>query len=90
MIASEFHQKLLNFPNVKKSFQGVFSADTIPTKINNKSFIICNTDIKNGSGKHWYCVIKLQPSILECFDSLGIANEKKNFLITHFNQKDDG
>ena len=81
MLSPEFSEKLSHFPNLKKYFQGVFSADTIPSKINNKSFLICNTDIKNGSGKHWYCVLKFAPSILECFDSLGIDDQKKTFFV---------
>ena len=81
MISSEFAEKLSHFPNLKKKFGGIFSADTLPIKLKPKSFIICNTDVEKGPGKHWYCVVKLNTSVLECFDSLGIDSEKKLFHI---------
>ena len=87
MLSSEFAEKLSQFPNLRKHFNGVYSADTIPIRLRNKSFIICNTDIEKGSGKHWYCIVKLKNSVLECFDSLGIDSEKKTFLKSHLNQK---
>ena len=87
MISPEFAEKLSHFPNLKKHFGGIFSADSLPIKIKPKSFIICNTDVEKGPGKHWYCVVKLNTSVLECFDSLGIDSEKKLFLETHFHQK---
>ena len=87
MLSVEFEQKLSQFPNLKKHFHGVFAADTIPSKIKLKSFLICNTDDQKGTGKHWYCVVKINSTTLECFDSLGIDNEKKLFLTSSFNHK---
>ena len=79
-----------NFPEIRKHFQGVFSADNLPQKIKNNSFIICNTDLRSGPGKHWYCVVKLTTTILECFDSLGIDNGKKMFIASQLRQKGIG
>lgn len=87
MLSPEFEQKLSQFPNLKKHFGGVFSADTIPSKIKLKSFLVCNTDVHKGPGKHWYCIVKINSTTLECFDSLGIDTEKKLFLESSFNHK---
>ena len=87
MLSFEFEEKLSHFPNLKKHFVGVFSADTIPSKIKLKSFLVCNTDIQQGSGKHWYCIVKINATTLECFDSLGIDNEKKIFLKSSLHHK---
>ena len=87
MLSPEFDEKLSKFPNLKQHFGGVFSADTLPQKLKLKSFIICNTDVNRGSGKHWYCIVKLETSVLECFDSLGIDAGKRFFFKTHFNHK---
>ena len=87
MISSEFAEKLSHFPNLKKKFGGIFSADTLPIKLKPKSFIICNTDVEKGPGKHWYCVVKIDSSTIECFDSLGVNYEKKKFLAEKFKQR---
>ena len=87
MFSNEFEKKLSHFPNLNKHFGGVYSSDTNPLRIRQKSFIICNTDVQKGSGKHWYCIVKLENSTLECFDSLGIDSQKKEFLKSHFHQK---
>ena len=80
MFSNEFEKKLSHFPNLNKHFGGVYSSDTIPLRIRQKSFIICNTDVQKGSGKHWYCILKSEANTLECFDSLGIDQAKKQFL----------
>ena len=87
MISSDFANKLSNFPEIKKHFQGVFSADNLPKSIKKNHFIICNTDILKGTGKHWYTVVKLQNDCLEYFDSLGVDNIKKAFIQNNFHQK---
>ena len=80
MISSEFEEKLSHFPQVKKYFRGVFSSNNLPKFMPKRSFIICNTDVSSGPGKHWYCVVKFNSDQLECFDSLGISEEKKNIF----------
>ena len=80
MISSEFAEKLHHFPYVHKNFAGVFSIDTIPSTLKTHQFIICNTDVSSAPGKHWFCVLKEKPSILECFDSLGIDETKRKII----------
>ena len=87
MESPEFSEKLSNFPEIKKYFEGIFSADNLPKKIKKNCFIICNTDVSTGPGKHWYCIVKLSSTILQCFDSLGIDNTKKNFIVSNLKQK---
>ena len=87
MESPEFSEKLSNFPEIKKYFEGIFSADNLPKKIKKNCFIICNTDVSTGPGKHWYCIVKLSSTILQCFDSLGIDNTKKNFIVSNLRQK---
>ena len=87
MNSNDFSEKLSLFPEVKKHFEGIFCADNLPKKIKKNCFIICNTDNRSGAGKHWYCVIKFDNNVLECFDSLGINSEKKLFLASHLNQR---
>ena len=64
MNSDELSIKLSHFPEVKKHFEGIFCADNLPKKIKKNCFIICNTDIRSGAGKHWYCVIKFGNNIL--------------------------
>ena len=85
MLSDDFAIKLSNFPYLHKNLDGVYSADKIPRKITKNHFFICNTDVSSGPGKHWFCVLKLENNILECFDSLGITDEKKEFLRKHLN-----
>lgn len=87
MLSTQFHEKFDNFPFLKKYFDGTFASDTLPKSIKKDHFIICNTDTSNGPGKHWYCIIKSTPSSLECFDSLGVDETKKEFLKANFKQK---
>ena len=87
MNSFEVAEKLIKFPHLKKCFEGIFSADNLPRFIKKNHFIICNTDVLSGNGKHWYCVLKIDSSTLECFDSLGVNNEKKTFLTDNFKQR---
>ena len=82
MISNEFSEKLNSFPNIKKQYLGVFSIDTIPKKVKKNQFFICNTDVSNGPGQHWFCVFKEHPKILECFDSRGVNEQKKQKLMS--------
>jgi hypothetical protein len=83
----EFYQYFEKFPEINKSFKGIFSIDTLPRRIKYRTFCICNTDTQNGTGKHWICFIKTDKSDIECFDSLGISSDKKELLIKHCNFK---
>ena len=82
MESSEFAFYFSNFPTVLKLFDGVYSIDKIPTQIRPHHFLICNTDISAGSGKHWFCLYRSNTNFIECFDSLGINEElKKSTLL---------
>ena len=82
MESSDFVSYLSKFPSVLKLFDGVYSFDKIPTKLPVNHFIICNTDISTGSGKHWFCIYRFNQQLIECFDSLGVNTDlKKNQLI---------
>lgn len=85
MLSFEFSEKLEKFPHVKKLYDGTYSSDTIPKLIKKDHFVICNTDSSTGPGQHWYCVLKSERNVLECFDSLGIDGAKKIFLKQNFN-----
>jgi len=85
MLASE----ILNYlekQHFKNYFSGIFSSDNVPKTIKDKHFIVINTDEKTGPGKHWYVVLRCH-NLIECFDSLGVRNERKVFLSSHFRIK---
>lgn len=84
MHSSQFLDVIQKFHNVNKLYDGCFSADSIPKTLKTGHFIICNTDIASGEGIHWYTVIRSSSKELECFDSLGIDEEKAKFLKEHF------
>ena len=77
MESSEFQSYFSQFPAIAKLFDGVFSFDKIPQRLKLHHFIICNTDISTGEGKHWFCLYKEDKNTIECFDSLGLATELK-------------
>jgi hypothetical protein len=85
----EFQHYFDKFPELRKYFFGVFSIDTLPKRLKNRTFCICNTDTQIGLGKHWICFIKIDKSNVECFDSLGVSGDKKTLLLKHchFNAK---
>jgi hypothetical protein len=73
----EYFDKL---PYLKKHFEGIFSINTLPKKVKKDSFLICNTDKSSGLGKHWICFLRTSQNYVECFDSLGVNEEKKKLL----------
>ncbi len=77
---TEYCNKL---PYLNKHFLGIFSINTLPKTIKRNSFLICNTDTSNGLGKHWLCFSKTSSNCIECFDSLGINEHKKDLLNTY-------
>jgi len=81
MQASEFQKYFEKFPFIKKYFLGIFAIDTLPKLIKYRHFCICNTDKSTESGQHWFCFVKNSNYELECFDSLGINEEKKQKLV---------
>ena len=69
-----------SFPNLTKHYKGIFAIDTLPRIIKLRQFLICNTDLSSGSGAHWFCLLRTSKNTLECFDSLGITDDKKKNL----------
>ena len=50
MQGADLLQYFEGFNEVKKSFDGIFSIDTLPKTIKLRHFLICNTDVKSGRG----------------------------------------
>ena len=80
MLSSEFGESFKKFPYINQHFVGVFSINTLPKNLKTGDFLVCNTDSSFGSGKHWFCIVKQAAKVLECFDSLGIDDDKKAIL----------
>jgi len=76
----EFEQYFSKFPHLMKHFIGVFAIDKIPRNLKYRQFCICNTDTSDGIGIHWFCFVRNSKKSVECFDSLGINESKKNVL----------
>jgi hypothetical protein len=79
MLGSEFENYFNFFVDFKKYFLGVFSIDTLPKRIKQNYFCICNTSPSNTEGQHWFCILKIHRNHLELFDSLGVNDEKEKF-----------
>lgn len=80
MNSSEFIGYLKDYPFLLERFLGTFSIDTLPKYFKLRSFCFCNTDTSEGVGKHWLCFVKTEKNCIECFDSLGIDENKKDLL----------
>jgi len=52
----------------KKTFQGVFSVDTLPDK---PRLLVANTDISTRAGEHWVAIFVAENGRGEYFDSFG-------------------
>ena len=66
--------------SAKKYFKGIYSINTLPQKLSIPSFLICNFDVESNPGSHWFCLFKTSKNILECFDSLGLNDEKQHLI----------
>ena len=56
----------------REQFMGVFSSDTLPTRINKRpAIIVCNTDPSDRGGEHWICIYVDRNRHGEFFDSFG-------------------
>jgi hypothetical protein len=80
MQGSELSAIIEKFKTLQKHFLGVYSIDTLPNFSKLKTFCFCNTDVSDGAGKHWLCFVKSSKKVLECFDSLGVDNNKLQLL----------
>jgi hypothetical protein len=87
MQASEFNDYFKDFSLLKRHFKGVLSLDQIPTLLNYRNFLICNTAKSTEVGEHWFVIFKSQNSSLELFDSLGVTENKENIFTQHIRIK---
>ena len=85
MESSEFLVYFEKFPILKKLFSGPCSIDTIPSTLKLYHFLICNTDVSSGHGKHWFCLLRSAKTEIECFDSLGVSEDKKKLILEYLN-----
>lgn len=58
MLSSEFGSIFDNYKNLKKHYSGCYSSDNLPKTLKPYHFIICNTDISSGEGKHWFAYVR--------------------------------
>ena len=79
----EINNFLDNYPELKKYYKGIFAIDTLPRQLKYRHFCICNTDKSTGVGIHWFCFLRNSKKTIECFDSLGISQEKRIILRKH-------
>ncbi len=79
MQGHEIKEIIQNIPSLVSSFKGIYSIDTLPVSLEKRTFIISNTDVQSGQGKHWICFARIDKGI-EVFDSLGFTEEKKKLL----------
>ena len=68
------------YPHLKKYFLGIRNIDTLIKTIPVNHFLICNTDLSTGPGKHWFVLFRYNQRELECFDSLGVGTERQALL----------
>ena len=80
MLSTDISEFFSKFEHLKKYWLGTFSIDLLPKRIPPNYFLICNTDTSEGPGKHWFALYRASKKNLECFDSLGVTNEKQNIL----------
>jgi len=84
MLTTDFYDILKQSP-LRTHFSGVYPSDKVPSCLKVTHFIVCNIDDSSKPGSHWYIVYRPNVNTLECFDSLGFSEEKKQFLIESFN-----
>ncbi len=77
MQGSDLETKVCNVPSLSNHFVGIFSIDTLPKSIKNRTFLFSNTALRNEVGEHWICICKTDHGV-ELFDSLGLDSNKQN------------
>ena len=80
MISNEIIEFFNRYPHLKKYFLGIRNIDTLSKTVPINHFVICNTDLSSGPGKHWFVLFRYNQRELECFDSLGVGAERQAFL----------
>jgi hypothetical protein len=60
MLGSEIKAQFMLHPVFRKNFLGVFGADQVRSiRLRDRTACVINTDLVNGDGVHWYCLIQL-------------------------------
>ena len=80
MLSDEIIEFFNFYPHLKKYFLGIRNIDTLIKTIPVNHFLICNTDLSTGPGKHWFVLFRYNQRELECFDSLGVGTERQALL----------
>jgi len=75
MQADELRSFIDKIPPFKDHFVGIYSIDTLPSDLKNRTFLIFNSALHNERGQHWICLCNINKKI-EIFDSLGSSQEK--------------
>lgn len=91
MLSSELNEIFSNHLNLKNLYDGTFSFDKVPKQLAVNHFIIINFSDSNQIGSHWFTVYRESRSCLQCFDSLGLTDDKVakvTHLFAHFNLKE--
>lgn len=70
MDGNEITYCLEKVPLLQPCFLGIFSIDTIPKKINERSFLIFNLSKQKDVGTHWGAMVRPNKDVIEIFDSL--------------------
>lgn len=86
MQGSELREFVSKFPSLNSHFMGVFSINTLPKTLENRTFLFCNTARANEPGKHWICLTNINNNP-EFFDSLGVDKEKLVLIKNHWKIK---
>lgn len=71
MEGTEFDKYFSHLPFLLPHFLGVFSINTMPTRIKVRSFFITNLSESDKPGTHWIAIVKPKKGHVEIFDSLG-------------------
>lgn len=80
MLSSEILNFIAQYPHIQSWFLGIYNTDTLPRKIPINYFLIVNKSLSTENGSHWYCLFRVSRTELECFDSLGVDDERESLL----------
>ena len=82
MEGSEFSIYFQHLSLILPHYLGVFSINTMPTRMPVRSFFITNLSKAEDVGSHWIGVLKPHKGHLEIFDSLGF---RSNLVLPYLN-----
>lgn len=71
MEGSEFEKYFEKVPHLMSHFLGVFSINTIPSRMKVRTFFVTNLSKSDSIGSHWIAILKPCKGVIEIFDSLG-------------------